>query len=235
MKYFFFLLTIVLADNLCFSQSHEENVICLTRDISGRIPMKKIEKLHGLVLDYYRKNPERFPQYDTIQFVDAYVVYMNSSFSWDYGMIENGDFLDHISLFSCTPNKHMRKRLGLKRGAKEWQSASVIIYNSQNIPILNLQMGEISPANDDGIESILLQRISEYRITSLYNLKGTTVQCWIGVNKEREVFVFKLEYGNKKITVFPAKDFQDEEFPYLFPKQDDWGSSIVWDYRMKQN
>lgn len=230
-KSFFCLLIIVISTNLCFSQSNHENVICLTNDISGRIPMKKIDKLHGLVLDYYRKNAVFYPQYDTIQFVDCYVVYIDDSCLWDYEIIENGDFLNHITLYSSRPNKYLRKRLGLKRNAKEWHSASVIMYNTRNVPILNLSMGEISPVKDDDIESILLQRINEYGITSLYDLKSTTVQCWIGVNRNKEVFVFRIKYGLGIIDVVPAKDFNDDEFPYLFPRQDDLCKSIVWGYR----
>lgn len=234
-KKIIFVCLCILANNLCVSQNSNIKAVSITSDISGRIPLSKIEKLHDLLLDYFQNRKNLYPQYDTIQFLDVYSVYLEDTVPWEYGMIENGDFLNHIILSSGAPNKYLRKRLRIKKKAREWHSATVISYSNQSVPLYALSMGELYPLELNGLESKLLDLIGEYEIVSMYDLKGTTVQCWIGVNKNRDVFVFRLEYGNKKITVFPAEDFQDDEIPCLFPKQDDWGKSIVWDYRMKQD
>ena len=43
------------------------------------------------------------------------------------------------------------------------------------------------------------------------------MQGLLGVDNDKNVFIIRVSYYNKTISVFPANEFIDDELPVLFP------------------
>ena len=211
---FFFLLA-----NPGVAQDAGKERICLTYDISGKISQDEIDQFHEFILKFYKRCNVYSSYHDSISFLDIYSVHLDDSIPFDCKSIINGDFLNYLEPDYYKKNIKMiiwkRKRARIKVKTNTLCSRTVLIHNE--MPIWEFWMLEFPTLKENNIYEKLLQAVKEFSLVSLYMLEGlSTVNCIIGVNENKDVFIISLEYFDKILKVFPAKEFVDDTFPYLF-------------------
>lgn len=87
--------------------------------------------------------------------------------------------------------------------------------------------GELGEPHLDDSELLLIKRIKEFNIVSLYRLQCTNILYYIGVTEDRDVYFVRI--GSDDVYVYPASEFKDDEFPYMFEDGDDLHRSLWWD------
>lgn len=191
--------------------------ICLTYDISGKILQDEIDQYHEFILKFYKRCDVYSSYHDSISFLDIYSVYLDDSIPFDCKSIINGDFLNYLvpNYFNVKMIKWKRKGVRFKVKKHTLYSRTVLIHNE--MPIWEFWMFEFPTLKENNIYEKLLQAVKEYSLVSLYMLEGlSTVNCIIGVNENKDVFIISLEYLDKILKVFPAYEFADDTYPYLF-------------------
>lgn len=204
--------------NIGLAQEAVKERNCLTYDISGKISQDEINQFHEFVLKFYKKCDVYSSYHDSISFLDIYSVSLEDSIHFDCKSIINGDFLNYLVPDYYTHKKKIVwEKMGLRIKVKKHtlHSRTVLFHNEK--PIWEFWMLEFLTLKENNIYEKLLQAVKEYSLVSLYMLEGSsTVNCIIGVNEKKDVFIISLEYFNKTLKVFPANEFVDDTYPYLF-------------------
>ncbi len=202
--------------------------ICLTYDISGTISKNDIDRFHEFVLKVYDKRVDYNSNDDTISFLDIYRVRLEDSIPFDCNIIENGDFLNYLAPEHVSQEWFIWEKYGIRIKVKNMLCLRSILFNSKK-PLMEFWMWEMPLLDGDDVCVKLLQTIKEYNMISLYELlEDSSVQCLIGVNKDKDVFIIRVENFNKTISVFPAKEFVDSKFPFLFPDEKHFYGKSKW-------
>ena len=215
-KHIYFVVICLIVVNNAFAQYGEEKN-CLTYDVSGKVPQSEINALHDVVMNYYCNNANYYPQYDSVRYLDIFRVSLDDSIPYDSDLIKNGEFLNHIAPAHLKVSKHNRKRFGLKRCTKELLHNEVILYDTQNTPIMEFYFFETPRLDKNSCEAVLDQKIEEYGIVSVYHIEGKGERYLIGINENREVFFLRRIYLGNTVKVYPAKEFPKGKYPDLFP------------------
>ncbi len=205
----FFLATIGLA------QEAGRVRTCLTYDISGRISQDEIEQFHEFILKIYNECAGFYSYHDTISFLDIYRVRLEG-IPFDCKIIENGDFLNYLVPDHVSKKWFRWKKHGIKAKVRNLLLSRSILFHDET-PFMEFWNWEWPKLYEDDVRANLLQVVKQYNIVSLYDLKDMSVQGLLGVDNDKNVFIIRVRYFNKTISVFPAKEFIDDELPVLFP------------------
>lgn len=203
--------------NIGLAQEAVKERNCLTYDISGKISQDEINQFHEFILKFYKRCNVYSSYHDSISFLDIYSVHLEDGIPFDCKSIINGDFLNYLvpEYYAVKKIKWKRKGVRIKVKTHTLSSRTVLIHNE--MPIWEFWMLEFPTLKENNIYEKLLQALKEYSLVSLYMLEGlSTDNCIIGVNENKDVFIISLEYFDKILKVFPANEFVDDTFPYLF-------------------
>ena len=229
---------------ICFSQSKSECDIQLTKDISGKMTHDEVDELHDFFSSLFRDYNE-YPEQDTVQYLYVYYVKMDDSIPFnckmyhlrkdasnpfDCGMFKDGSFLDHIvpeynSYVSY--RKYFRDDNVYKKSTGKWLKSDVFVYDKHCRLISVFMYGELGEPHLDDLEYLLSKKIKEFNIVSLYRLQCTNNMYYIGIAEDRRVYFVRVGWND--VYVYPASEFKDDEFPYMFEDGDDLHRSLWWD------
>lgn len=230
-RYFIFIVFFLLLSKTGVAQEAGKVRICLTYDISGKISKDEIDRFHDIILKVYNKRLDYYSYYDTISFLDIYTVRLEDSISFSRKIIENGVFLDYLIPVHTSVKWLIWREHGIRIKVKNMLFSQTTLYHNET-PLLDFWMGEFLKLDDENnygvLYSRLLQKVKEYNIISLYDLKDSSVECFIGINKDKDVFIIKVDYYHDTVSVIPAIEFTDDEFPHLFPDESNHFKTSKW-------
>ena len=185
------------------------SVFCMAQDASGKIAQKDIDRLNKLALDDKSKSLFSKPLCDTPFIVNIFHVYdpLKPNRADIRTDIEDGTFLRRIE-----PSYYkVRKRLVFQ---KKILNSDVILFCPDNEYIgffSEGKFGYIKSKCDYQIAKIAI----ENKLISIYRVTKVDARYLIGINSNKDVYILRINW-DESVTICSAKDYIDDEWPYLF-------------------
>ena len=194
------------------------STMSVAQDISGKIPQNEIDRVKSLIIAHYREEATLYPQYDSVWFINIYHVGMDGESVLSMNNLKDGSFLAHVEPIYIHYTKNWLKRHGFSKLYDDLIYGQFMLANCEGELILGLTQWDglhFYDAKTDRYHKELPRIVLEYGIFSLYHFVDRDSLYYIGVTDQKEVLV--LRYVEEGIQVFNADEYDDKDFPYLFP------------------